>query len=213
MTVQIHTPTINEIYQAKWNLRSTAYLVNWSVHLGQGTRPLIDALKMWKFDHDGPSTPESLLDDYVELNPLAHAARPLDILDQPGDLVLDDDTLKMTVLYAADKDGNPVENPVIPFEPIPFNLIPPDTGIYYMVKTEEVDGKKYSFFRPCHPTDKPEEGETLQRYERALKPSMEPEPNLPVVGEASLVMRVPGTYEELVVLREPHGPKNFKFKY
>lgn len=249
MTVQIHTPTINEIYQAKWNLESTGYLTNWSVHLDQGTRPLIDALKMWNFEPDTPRTPESLLDDYVELNPLAHVRPvpesfkttllPLVSLESPGDLLLDDDAT-MTVLYAADENGNPVEphNPIelcfdglfeidtpaarvaakamMDIGVIPLVLREPDIGVYYMVSTEEIDGKKYSYFRPCHPSEKPKEGETLERFEKPLRlpeNGVIEEPNLPVVGESSLVMKVPGSYEELVVLKEPHGPKNFQFKY
>lgn len=233
MTVQIHTPTCNEIYQAKWNLESTGYLTNWSVHLDQGTRPLIDALKMWNFDPDAPRTAESRLsqDDYVELNPLAHVRpvpssfktpHPLPIsLESPGDLILDDD-VPVTVMYAADKDGNPVENPVTPFEPIPFNLIPPDTGIYYMVQREEIDGKSYSFYRPCHPTEKPQEGEELIRLEKPLKPiwpdilRVPPEPTISEVSVSAQGVRTPlleGSFREATITLNGWGPKNFQFKY
>lgn len=226
MSVEIYIPTVNEVTQAVYNLSATEHLEKWAIHLNQGTRPLIEALQMWDFDPDTPTSKESRVcqDDYIELNPLAHAPRPLDILDHPGDLVLDDSADQMTILHVADKDGNPVESESIieTWDPIPFNLIPPDDGIYYMVKKEEINGKIYSFYRPCHPTDKPEEGEELIRLEKPLKPiwpdilRVPPEPTISEVSLVGESIRKPipeGSYYEPSITLADWGPDNFQFKF
>ncbi|QBZ70681.1 hypothetical protein pETSU_100 [Edwardsiella phage pEt-SU] len=218
MTVKIHTPTINEVTQAVYNLNATKHLMTWHEHILAGTKPLTDALQMWNFDPDAPRTAESLLDNYVEHNPLAHAPRPLDILDNPGDLVLDD--VPMTVLHVCDKDGNPVEmeSTIRPWVPMPFKLIPPDEGVYYMVKTEEIDGKKYSFFRPCHPSEKPTEGERLERYEKPLRlpPQGQIEEGVLTTLATAYGIRKElqeGSFEQPTVTQHGWGPANFQFKF
>ena len=204
MTVQIHTPTIHEVTQAVYNLNATKYLLAWHDYLKETLGPIT---------HVG----------FVDHNPLAHVTRPLDILDQPGDLVLDDD-IPMTVLCVVDKDGNPVEPESIiePFVPVPFTLRPPDTGVYYMVSTEEINGKKYSYFRPCHPSEKPGEGETLQRFEKPLRLSEQTVLQTPsecTITETSLTsvgIRTPipeGSFEQPTVTQTGWGPANFQFKY
>lgn len=137
MTVKIHTPTIHEVTQAVYNLNATKHLMTWHEHILAGTKPLMDALQMCNFDPDAPRTAESLLDNYVEHNPLAHAPRPFDILDQPGDVGQD----------------------MLDHSTVPFVLRAPDVShFYYMAKTEVIAGKKYTFYRRCDKNDRPEEG-------------------------------------------------------
>lgn len=174
MTVEIHIPTINEVTQAVYNLGATKHLLEWHDWLTSYCEPIMYV-------------------GFVEHNPLAHAPRPLDILDQPGDLVLDD-------------------------VPIPFELIPPDDGIYYMVKTEEINGKKYSFFRPCHPSEKPEEGERLERYEKPLRlpPHAQIEEGVLTTLATAYGIRKElqeGSFEQPTVTQHGWGPANFQFKF
>lgn len=258
MTVKIHTPTVHECTQAEYNLNCTKYLQMWHEHIINGTKPLTDALQMWSFDPDAPASKESrvLLDDYHEANPLANAPRPV-YLDNPGDLILDND-IPMTVMLAADEHGNPVEvhNPIeLSFDGmfeidtpaarkaatammdagvIPFIIREPDGRHHYMVKTEEVDGKKYSFYRPCLRTEKPQEGEELVILEKALDHNLEK--HNPIVIECndaktvdfaiemmrkgqshtSVGVRTPipeGSFQQPTVVETSWGPKNFQFKY
>lgn len=199
MTVKIHTPTVNEVTQAVYNLNATKHLLEWHNWLTGYCEPIMYV-------------------GFVEHNPLAHAPRPLDILDQPGDLVLDD--VPMTVLHVCDKDGNPVEmeSTIRPWVPMPFKLIPPDEGVYYMVKTEEINGKKYSFFRPCHPSEKPEEGERLERYEKPLRlpPHAQIEEGVLTTLATAYGIRKElqeGSFEQPTVTQHGWGPANFQFKF
>lgn len=205
MSVEIYTPTINEVTQAVYNLNATKHLLEWHD---------------WLTGYCGPI----MYTGFTEHNPLAHAPRPLDILDQPGDLVLDDSVDKITILHACDKEGNPVEpdSVIKPWISIPFNIIPPDDGVYYMVKREEINGKVYSFYSPCHPTDKPGEGEELVRFEKPLKPiwpdilRVPPEPTISEVSLVGESIRKPipeGSYYQPTVTLADWGPNNFPFKF
>lgn len=219
MTVKIHTPTIHEVTQAVYNLNATEHLMKWHEWLKGELEPI-------------------MYSGFVEHNPLAHAPRPLDLLDQPGDLVLDD--IPMTILHVCDKDGNPVD-PVHTIEftgmfeintqaakdaaqamldrgIVPFVLREPDAGVYYMVKTEEVNGQKYSFFRPCHPSEKPEEGERLERYEKPLRlpPQAQIDDAVLTTLATAYGIRTPlpeGSFEQPTVTQHGWGPANFQFKF
>lgn len=211
MTVKIYTPTIHEVTQAVYNLNATKHLMTWHEHLLAGTRPLTDALQMWNFDPEAPRNKESRLDDYVEANPLSHAPRPM----------MDDEKIEIEFRGIMEFDtpvSRQAANSMIERRIIPVNIVPQDNGIYYMVKTEEINGTKYSFFRPCHPTEKPEEGERLERYEKPLR--LPPQAQLDEGVLTTLVtaygIRTPlpeGSFEEPTVTQHGWGPVNYQFKF